>query len=59
MPVNEALAHALNDLTLDPVDTLDGDPGLQHSLTVGHGTTEAGASFIPICFTCTTCSCCC
>jgi hypothetical protein len=60
MPVDQMLASALEDLTLDSVDSLEPGQEWEQSLTLSHGITEAGASSCCACCECSclACSCC-
>jgi len=55
MPIDELLANALDDLTLEPIDG-DGNT-TEDALTAGYSMPEASASVGPPPFCC--CSCCC
>ncbi len=61
MPIDEALAEALDDLALESLEGIDGKRDLEDSLTLSHGITEVGASGSCTCCVCSCagCSCCC
>jgi hypothetical protein len=55
MPIDQELANALEDLSLEPLET-NGEM-LEDALTAGYGMPELSASFGPVPLCC--CSCCC
>ncbi len=59
MPIDEVLASALEDLTLESLELTDTDAQADESLLVGYGLSEVGASQVCSCLASCSCCCCC
>ena len=59
MPIDEILASALEDLSLDALEITDTRVSDEQSLLIGYGLTELGASTVCSCLGSCSCCCCC